>query len=470
MIKNLKNENILRPLQAFALLSSAIIVFIFLEFYISSYAKNFAADFERQQFFSLTKGETYTLAREMAALAKSPAISCVIATKNGVVFFEDKKISCENGLFRKKIKVNEPNNGLEILFVFQLQNELFWGFLGFLLIQASLAFSLIFAQRQSIKNKYQQELELAALAQQVAHDIRSPLAALKIIARESDENEPLDRSIERLQDIIQHLTPEKEHFQTYESIGKIVFAAKNEKEIETNLGQDLEINLKISDELQRVIPAGDPFFWRRILSNILNNAIEATSNKPIKISISAELVEDEIHLAVQDWGKGMSQDFIQRLGPKRITEGKPGGRGIGLYDAISYLKELNGQFSIESVIGKGTKINFVIPTIQKPLVVLLEDDEALARLWWKSAAKEQIPFQYFLKPEDLLKAIHDIPLESDIYLDAEYENSHIKLEEILPHLLQIGFKNIYLSTGHNAANFKHLKGIKSILGKEPPWI
>ena len=60
------------------------------------------------------------------------------------------------------------------------------------------------------------------------------------------------------------------------------------------------------------------------------------------------------------------------------------------------------------------------------------------------------------------------PKETKIYIDSEL-GKNIKGEDIAKELNTKGFNNIYIETGHPKEQFAHLKFIKEVIGKEPPW-
>ncbi len=59
-------------------------------------------------------------------------------------------------------------------------------------------------------------------------------------------------------------------------------------------------------------------------------------------------------------------------------------------------------------------------------------------------------------------------IKTTIYIDSELEND-VKGEDIAKELDEKGFKNIYMETGHPKEQFAHLKFIKEVIGKEPPF-
>jgi signal transduction histidine kinase len=103
---------------------------------------------------------------------------------------------------------------------------------------------------------------------------------------------------------------------------------------------------------------------QRVLSNLLNNSVEAIAiakrdSGLVEISLRRE--KEYIVLSVSDNGCGMSQDLIKKIGTAEYSSGKEGGHGIGLYQAAQMIKTWGGKYTIESEEGRQTKITISLP-------------------------------------------------------------------------------------------------------------
>jgi signal transduction histidine kinase len=90
--------------------------------------------------------------------------------------------------------------------------------------------------------------------------------------------------------------------------------------------------------------------------------------KAIEESLSGEILVEvessnkDVKITVQDNGKGMEQeqvDQFNRFDPLRPLP--PGGNGLGLYLASKAIESGNGELTIDSQLGKGTKITVTLP-------------------------------------------------------------------------------------------------------------
>ncbi|MCC2644842.1 MAG: sensor histidine kinase, partial [Burkholderiales bacterium] len=100
---------------------------------------------------------------------------------------------------------------------------------------------------------------------------------------------------------------------------------------------------------------------KRMLSNIINNAVEACDENGI-IHVSLELKNKILYLNIVDNGKGMPDEVLQKLRNSiTITFGKENGQGIGLGQIRETVTKLCGSLTIKSILGIGTEIQIILP-------------------------------------------------------------------------------------------------------------
>ena len=112
----------------------------------------------------------------------------------------------------------------------------------------------------------------------------------------------------------------------------------------------------------------DPGRMTQVLTNILDNALHHTSEGG-KIILSAQQIDRQIELAIQDSGPGLGEEELQRIFDRfyrtdasRQRDGTvPGGSGLGLAIAKSIVQAQGGQLSAESEPGKGLKVIVSLP-------------------------------------------------------------------------------------------------------------
>lgn len=107
-----------------------------------------------------------------------------------------------------------------------------------------------------------------------------------------------------------------------------------------------------------------------ILTNLLQNAQDATRDIDGMVTIELTINHEHAMITIADNGMGMDQKFIaERLfKPFDTTKGNAG-MGIGAYEAKDYITKLAGRLSVDSQPGKGTTF-----TIQLPLAEQEKDE------------------------------------------------------------------------------------------------
>ncbi|SPJ81869.1 related to nik-1 protein (Os-1p protein) [Fusarium torulosum] len=113
---------------------------------------------------------------------------------------------------------------------------------------------------------------------------------------------------------------------------------------------------------------------RRIVMNIVGNALKYTPDGTITISLTQQVTavrrhrpEQVVCFAVKDTGKGISQEYLQRgvFKPFSQEDDLSPGTGIGLSLVKQIVKQFRGQISIESQVGVGTTVTVLLP-LERP--------------------------------------------------------------------------------------------------------
>ncbi len=111
---------------------------------------------------------------------------------------------------------------------------------------------------------------------------------------------------------------------------------------------------------------GSPFELESLLTNLLSNAVRHTSDDG-EIKIICTRIESGCRLSVEDTGEGVIESDIPRLTERffRVNRGrsrKNGGIGLGLAIVKRVLIRHEGELSIESKIGVGSKFICLFPS------------------------------------------------------------------------------------------------------------
>jgi signal transduction histidine kinase len=151
------------------------------------------------------------------------------------------------------------------------------------------------------------------------------------------------------------------------------------------------INIELDLEKVPTV-AGNPAELREVLINLIFNAVDAMPSGGA-ITLRSYRLAEKVAVEVIDSGTGMSEEVRARcLEPFFSTKGDHG-TGLGLSMTFGVVKRHDAEMEIESTLGSGTtfRISFpsnvktftpgagAAPTVQRPLRVLVVDDEFVAR-------------------------------------------------------------------------------------------
>ncbi|KAK2778524.1 histidine kinase m232p [Colletotrichum kahawae] len=145
---------------------------------------------------------------------------------------------------------------------------------------------------------------------------------------------------------------------------------------ESNKGGDSQILLGEVSVTYDVNPAASwrfntqPGALRRIILNILGNALKYTSRGFINVNVhqmeSSVLGSREIHIVVADSGKGMSEDYLRYhlYAPFHQEDTLSAGTGVGLSLVKEVVTRLGGSIRVQSKVNRGTKVTVKLPLQQ----------------------------------------------------------------------------------------------------------
>ncbi len=219
---------------------------------------------------------------------------------------------------------------------------------------------------------------LAEQASQVAHDIRSPLAALNMVIDTLDsimgeQKELIQNAIQRINDIANSLLFTGKHpSATQARSAAWMLLPWLESQISERRYQHRDLaNVEILATLEEGHEISldiDPLEFSRALSNLLNNAVESLHDQlknGCKGSVSVRVFkrDKQTEIEIRDNGRGISPEDLKRLGQKGVTIGKEKGHGLGIYHARKTMEDAKGSLHIESELGKGTKVILMIPLV-----------------------------------------------------------------------------------------------------------
>lgn len=338
---------------------------------------------------------------------------------------------------------------------------------------------------------------LFMLSAQVAHDIRSPLAALDSITKEVEQlpgetrlvvQSAIGRIREIADDLIDRNRQRKAEGGTApdapapapQLLTAMIEPLISEKRLQFRSQAGIGIEARLGPETDGLYANIQPAEFKRLLSNLVNNAVEALGDKgTVIVSLTPE--NDVIKIGIQDNGKGIPPEILKKLGQRGETHGKTGGSGLGLYYARTTVESWGGNLAIESAEGKGSVVTLTLPKTPRQAasaptqpqaggekMAVLIDDDALVRMSWKLAAKKSgVTLHAFAAPAEFLAESSHFDKNTPIHIDSELGEG-VKGETIAETLRAEGFTDLTLETGHPAEKLSVPAWLK-IAGKEPPF-
>jgi PAS domain S-box-containing protein len=141
--------------------------------------------------------------------------------------------------------------------------------------------------------------------------------------------------------------------------------------IESSVGQDVALDLKLDAELDGVVV--DPDQLEMALLNIVINARDASPRGSAVTIATTEVTLDEeaagdltpgeyVALVVTDEGEGMPPEVVERaVEPFFTTKPVGKGTGLGLAMASGFARQSRGRLEIDSRVGQGTSIRMIFP-------------------------------------------------------------------------------------------------------------
>ncbi|MCX6125707.1 MAG: HAMP domain-containing sensor histidine kinase [Proteobacteria bacterium] len=331
----------------------------------------------------------------------------------------------------------------------------------------------------------QREQAFVQTAQQVAHDLKSPLATLLQVTETLKQVPPerlrlIRNAVSTIRDIANSLIDKKSEATsifamkpaissneqpTVQLLSSLVDIAVAERRAEYRQRSAIEICAQPSTESYGLFAKVQPTEFKRMLSNLINNAVEAVGDEgQLAINISAE--GEHVIVSISDNGIGIPAERLPLLGARGVTFGKLNGRGLGLFHAKETVRGWGGDLTIDSKEGKGTTVKVTLPRAETPswfvsalsisestTVVILDDDSSIHHTWanrFKSAGTNAKPVNLvkFSRADEMMRWTNsgEAPLDT-LYLCDYQLNHQAKSGLDLIEQLEIQNRSI-LVTGH----------------------
>ncbi len=205
----------------------------------------------------------------------------------------------------------------------------------------------------------------------IVHDVKNLASQLGLVARNAERHADnpafradmvatLRDSVQRLNDLLARLSPQSA---TRADPPRAASPMAVLEAIAAQRRTQHPISLSGSAEIQALF---DPARLELALGHLVQNAIEASPpEEPVWLSVHRRGLE--VLVTVLDHGRGMSAEFIRHGLFTPFDSTKPGGFGIGAFEARALVVGMGGRLEVESREGEGSRFSIVFPVADAPV-------------------------------------------------------------------------------------------------------
>lgn len=215
------------------------------------------------------------------------------------------------------------------------------------------------------------------MARQVAHEIKNPLTPMKLsiqyLQKAIDDNSPnvkeMTASVARtLIEQIDHLSKIASDFSQFANIGnprnevfdlhELIYSLTSLYEATENM------DFKWEPVPHKVLLFADKTQLNRLFTNLMQNALEASEERPMHIiRMREELNGEYITVSISDNGSGIPEATQSKIFTPNFTT-KTSGTGLGLAMSKSIVEQAKGDIWFETTEGVGTTFYVKIPLLR----------------------------------------------------------------------------------------------------------
>ena len=229
-------------------------------------------------------------------------------------------------------------------------------------------------EKEMMEGKLRQAQRLSALgnlAAGIAHDVRNPLNAIKLLSShaldmlETDEHpaakpmRTVRAEVDRLEDIVS----------SFLSLARETELHREPRELDPLLRECVRLfqkdaearGVRLTCDLRApgLTLLLDPKQWTRAVLNVILNALEACPEGG-RVRLFSRLTEKSCEIEIRDDGPGLPPDAADRAFDPYFTT-KPGGTGLGLSITRGIVEEHGGSIELTSSAELGCQVLITLP-------------------------------------------------------------------------------------------------------------
>ncbi|WP_430884074.1 sensor histidine kinase [Fusibacter sp. JL216-2] len=245
------------------------------------------------------------------------------------------------------------------------------------LSEAFEAMRLQLLENEKIRDQY--EASRRQMISSISHDLRTPVTAIKLHAEGimdgvagspekmykylksmAGNAQVIDRLLKELT-LFSNLDSEQERFQFTEiNLCRFVEDLAEEWAFDYK-AQNVKFDLKLKCQDQDTLKL-DVIHFRRVLVNVVENAIKYVDKRPLVISIGVQTVDDMYRLTISDNGQGVPEDHVDQIFDRfhRVDAARQSsvpGSGLGLSIARQIVLKHGGKIWAQNIENSGLEIS-----------------------------------------------------------------------------------------------------------------
>ena len=201
----------------------------------------------------------------------------------------------------------------------------------------------------------------------ILHDIKNLVSQLSLLARNAERHADnpdfradmvatLRSSVGKMNDLLARLAPHSQarvqriEPQPLRPVLSAAIAAKR---------RDREVTLLGDASVSAMV---DATALEQAVGHLLQNALDASSGEPVVVRVADDA--SHVSIAITDKGVGMDGEFVRNRLFEPFASTKPGGFGIGAFEARSLIVAMGGRLSVDSRPGRGTTFTIFLPAAE----------------------------------------------------------------------------------------------------------
>jgi putative PEP-CTERM system histidine kinase len=203
----------------------------------------------------------------------------------------------------------------------------------------------------------------------ILHDIKNLVSQLSLLSRNAERHADnaefradmvatLRSSVGKMNELLTRLSPQAQSRphrvepQPLRTILADAIAAKRRQH---------EVKLLGDTSVWAVVDAAA---LEQAVGHLIQNAVEASSPQaPITVRVTPQ--DGEVRINITDHGTGMDADFVRNRLFQPFASTKPGGFGIGSFEARSLIAAMGGRLVVDSTPGVGTEFSIFLPAAEQ---------------------------------------------------------------------------------------------------------